>query len=236
MANWFGDAGHGGTDPGAVCGSLVEKAMNLIVALEWKVEMERHGEKVTLSRSDDRTLSLTQRCNMEKLGKYDYCISFHHNAGGGDGYEVYHTLKGGRGKELALKVAEEFKKIGQNPHGTGVKTRQSTKYPGKDYYTMIGDTRSAAIITEFCYLDSKDNNIADTIEELKSEGRAIAKACLKQIGKEYKEVIKEQPKSQSSDDKWYKIHIGAFRDRENALKLLDKAKEKGFVNVYMTIE
>ena len=73
------DAGHGGLDPGAVNGSLVEKDVNLDVAYRLKAVLEANNYIVFMTRTDNSTLSNADR--------YTYCnslnasllISIHHN-------------------------------------------------------------------------------------------------------------------------------------------------------------
>lgn len=170
------DPGHGGKDPGAINSQTTEKDMNLAVGLEVKRLLTLNGFDVKLTRETDVFLDLTDRCNISNQFKADYFISVHHNAGGGDGYEVIHSIHHGKGVDLANYLAQEFRAIGQNPHGVAVYDKASTKYPGHDYFTVIENTHAPAIISEFCYVDSKDFTIADTVQELLAEAQAIAKA------------------------------------------------------------
>ena len=43
MAKVFIGVGHGGSNPGAVSGGLVEKDINLVMALAMGEELRRHG-------------------------------------------------------------------------------------------------------------------------------------------------------------------------------------------------
>ena len=108
----------------------------------------------------------------------DLVISIHNNAGGGDGFEVYHTVGGGKGKVLAQNIEAEVKKI-QNSRG--LKTKKDVD--GTDYYGMIRLTNAPAVICEGVFVDNAtDVQIADTAEEQRAFGYAYARGILKTLG------------------------------------------------------
>lgn len=81
------DAGHGGSDPGAVSNGLEEKDLNLQAALYMYDRFRQLGIPVILTRDDDTTLSRTERLNtMRSLGNGSdvLILSNHINAGGGE--------------------------------------------------------------------------------------------------------------------------------------------------------
>ena len=88
----------------------------MTVGLKLKELLLAKGFNVKLSRESDITLSLTERCNMANSWGADYFIGIHHNAGGGDGWEIIHTIhtKQSEGDELAEAIGKEFTKTGQN--------------------------------------------------------------------------------------------------------------------------
>ena len=108
----FLDCGHGGSDPGAVHGGLIEKNMTLVCAKAACELLKRNGQTVMLSRTDDRYMTLNERAKMANAWGADAFISFHFNAGGGSRGEVIHSVYGGKGKELAEKIAEQIKRLG----------------------------------------------------------------------------------------------------------------------------
>lgn len=177
MARVFINAGHGGKDPGAV-GYIVEKDVNLNMAIACKEYLEAHGVEVRISRSkdEDETLNeITRECNEFNP---DLAISIHNNAGGGDGFEVYHTIYGGTGKTLAENIEAEVKAIGQNSRG--VKTRKGSN---GDYYAFIRNTKAPAVICEGVFVDNAaDAAQADTLQEQKDFGVSYAKGALKTLG------------------------------------------------------
>ena len=75
------DAGHGGTDPGALgVGGLREKDVNLGVARQLARKLEARGFEVVLTRDDDRALSLEERTAIAESAGGDVFISIHANA------------------------------------------------------------------------------------------------------------------------------------------------------------
>jgi N-acetylmuramoyl-L-alanine amidase len=72
------DAGHGGKDPGAIGPSRIkEKNINLSTALRVKKELEKAGAIVTLTRSTDVFLELSERTAIANSSDYDAFISIH---------------------------------------------------------------------------------------------------------------------------------------------------------------
>ena len=179
------DPGHGGTDAGAVK-YLREEDVNLTMALACRDFLELHDVAIWMSRTKDVNTDLNKMCrDINKWGA-DLAISVHNNAGGGDGFEVYHSLVGGKSRTLAKNIETKVKEIGQNSRG--LKTRRSTKFPGQDYYGFIRMTNCPAVICEGVFVDNKtDVRIADTLAEQRLFGYAYAKGVLKTLG------IKEKP-------------------------------------------
>jgi N-acetylmuramoyl-L-alanine amidase len=73
------DPGHGGTEMGSTGpDGTPEKTLNLRLGLQVADAMRAQGLDMTLTRADDRTVSLTERTDMA-MG-YDMVLSLHHNA------------------------------------------------------------------------------------------------------------------------------------------------------------
>lgn len=216
----YEDPGHGGTDPGAVK-YVREKDVNLTMALACRDELERHGVKVKMSRTTDKNTTITSMANEANSWGADLVVSFHNNAGGGDGFEVYHSIVGGTGKTLAQNIEAEVKKIGQNSRG--LKTKKNSS--GLDYYGMIRLTKAPAVICEGAFVDNaKDVQIIDTEAEQKAFGVAYAKGILKTLGIAYKEPVKPAAPTGTI----YRVQVGAFAQKANAEALVEKLKKAGF--------
>lgn len=174
----FVDIGHGGSDGGASSFGLVEKEINLAVGLYLKQLLIDSGFDVKLSRENDIFIDLRDRSNMANNWKSDIFVSVHHNASGGDGWEIIHSMmsnKKDKSRKLAEYIGKEFTNIGQNPRQKPIFSRESTNYPGNDYYTVLRYCNMPCVITEFAFLDSNDRFIIDTSEKMKKEAEAIYK-------------------------------------------------------------
>ena len=106
------DAGHGGKDPGAV-GYVVEKDVNLAIALKVAKVLEMDGAKVVLTRDGDYFVTLSGRVQIANSAGCDIFISIHANSGpsSATGFEVYHYYTSSRGTTLATYVDEEIAKL-----------------------------------------------------------------------------------------------------------------------------
>lgn len=178
MARVFIGVGHGGADPGAV-GYLVEKNVNLKMATACYQYLTVRGVEVKLSRTGDASDGLMTR--IERCNAYapDLALDIHNNAGGGDGFEVFHSIIGGTGKQLAKNIEKEVVKIGQNSRG--IKTKKNSY--GRDYFGFIRKTKCPAVICEGVFVDNRvDAAQADTDAECRKFGEAYARGILATLG------------------------------------------------------
>lgn len=179
MAKVYIDPGHGGSDPGAVK-YIIERDVNLVMALACRDYLNANGVSTKMSRASNSTdTGINSMAREANSWGADLVISIHNNAGGGDGFEVYHTIGDGKGKVLAQNIEAEVEKIGQNSRG--LKTRKDVD--GTDYYGMIRLTDAPAVICEGVFVDNAtDVQIADTAGEQRAFGYAYAKGILKTLG------------------------------------------------------
>ena len=200
----FIGVGHGGADNGAVANGLKEDNLNLAIALACRDELKRHGVEVGISRTKDEADPLAEEIKECNAFNPDYAVEIHNNAGGGDGVEIFHTLKGGKGKTLAQNILNEIIAIGQNSRG--LKTKKNDR--GTDFYGWIRQTKAPACLIEGAFVDNKkDIAIIDTAAEQKKMGIAIAKGVLKTLGVKW------------AEDKKYSLTISNLtKGRANALK------------------
>ncbi|MGL4617093.1 MAG: N-acetylmuramoyl-L-alanine amidase family protein [Mycoplasmoidaceae bacterium] len=222
MANWLFDYGHGGHDSGAVNGARTEKNDVLKIGRLVDKIMLENGENIRLTRTNDTFLSLEQRCNIEKAGKYDYFVSFHRNAhsSSASGVETYSLSTTGKGRELAEKVQNELKGFFIN---RGCKTAN---------YYVLKYTNCPAILIEIGFISSsEDNRIFDNnINEI---AKAISKALLKQVGKTLNDNKPVPPVTPPTSEKGWRVCIGYYKGYNNAKSALEEAKQKGFTSAYM---
>ncbi|MCL2672077.1 MAG: N-acetylmuramoyl-L-alanine amidase [Clostridiales bacterium] len=74
------DPGHGGTDPGAVSGTRLEKNDNLYLALAVRQRLQALGQTVVMTRTADRFVSLAERSTISNENNADLLVSIHRNA------------------------------------------------------------------------------------------------------------------------------------------------------------
>ena len=219
--------GHGGSDPGAVANGIKEKDVNLEVALACYAFLVKHGVSVKISRTKDAEVWIEKRVKDANAFGADLAIDIHHNAGGGDGAEVYHTKYLGKGATLARNILTEMQFIGQNSRGAKIKKNSS----GNDYFSFIRDTTMPAVLCECAFLDNKtDVKIIDTKAERVKMGEAIAKGILKTLGIP---VIVEKLVT-NTQKKIYTVQVGAYVNKANAEVQVKKLKKAGFDGYIVT--
>lgn len=180
MAKVFLSAGHGGSDPGAVANGLREEEINLNALLACQAELVRHGVTVVCSRVTDENDPVGQEVKEANASGADVAVSFHANAGGGDGFEAFYWSSSSKGKKLAQLCEKYVKAMGQNSRGL--------KSGNKLYF--IKNTNMTSVLVESFFVDNvNDKQIGDTLAEQKAFGVAYAKAILEYLGIAYKEPV-----------------------------------------------
>lgn len=192
MTDWINDAGHGGSDPGAVSKGNTEKNYTLEAELYVHKRLKELGIDNDVTRSSDVTLDENPRVN--KVKNYKYCLSHHFNAGGGTGAEFIHSIYSDGKFESIL--AEEFKKAGYP-----VRRIFDRKGVSGDYYYI--HRRTGACRTTIIEYDFVDGANSEKIKGKKyREGmyEAVVKAVCREEGKPYK-PLKEEKKVEQYDSK-----------------------------------
>ena len=156
------DAGHGGTDSGAVSSTGVrEKDLTLKIAQAMYQEFQRRGIPVTLIRGTDETISPTDRVN-RILAAYGnnpnvIVISNHINAAGSgyqgaEGAEVIYALR--NTNRLADNILNSLNNAGQV-----VRKSYQRRLPSdtsKDYYFIHRNTgNTEPVIVEYGFIDNQ---------------------------------------------------------------------------------
>ena len=176
MSKVFLSAGHGGSDPGAVGFGMKEKDINLNIMLACLDELVKHGVTVVCSRTKDENDPVGNEVKEANASGADVAVSFHTNAGGGNGSESYYWTNDLKGQKLATLCEKHAKSIGQNSRG--IKS-------GNHLY-FIKNTNMTAVLCECAFIDNDtDNDIIDTTAEQKAFGVAYAKAILEYLGIDY---------------------------------------------------
>lgn len=216
MAKVFLSAGHGGSDPGAVGNGLKEKDINLQIMLACQAELVRHGVTVVCSRTTDENDPVQAEVREANASGADIAVSFHTNAGGGDGSESFCYSSSSKGRKLAELCEKHTKAIGQNSRGVKTNNLMFTRA-----------TNMTAVLCECAFIDTKkDIAIVDTLAEQQAFGVAYAKAILEYLGIAYKAPAASTPAAASG--KLYRVQVGAYKEKANAEKMMAELKAKGY--------
>ena len=146
------DPGHGGSDPGAVNGSLHEADAALAIAKKVGALLEARGVQVKYTRTADNAVSLADRCKISDTFGADVFVSIHLNSAenkNASGIETWrYSNVGARTKALAENVQTEL--IGATgAKNRGVKTTSSL-------YVLKHTTASAVLIEAGFLSNSKE--------------------------------------------------------------------------------
>ena len=165
------DAGHGGSDPGAVSGNLKEKDFTLKAANYMYDRFKELGVPVTITRDTDRTLTRNERLNtMRNTFGNDskvLVLSNHINAGNGEGAEVVYPLR--TSSTLPSMILDKIGEKGQIKRK--IYQRVLPENPSKDYYYIMRETpNTTALLIEYGFIDNPkdqrklENNLLDYVE------------------------------------------------------------------------
>ena len=120
-------------------------------------------------------------------------------------------------KVLNDEVVKVMKSLDKNAKDRGVKCKD---------WTVIQKASMPSVLLEYAFYSNLDdlkilkNNRSELVE-------ATVKAICQYFGIEYKKEIA------TNTNKLYKVCVGAYKDKDNADKILKEAKEKGFKDAYI---
>lgn len=191
------DAGHG-VETAGKCSpdkTYYEHEFNLDVAKRLKINLERCGFGVVMTRSDEHDVSLSDRCKIANDANADIFVSIHTNASGDNwsdakGWQIHILGKGGNAEKLAGYIETESKSLGLTDRGIIVAN-----------YQVLRDTTMPAVLIEHGFHTNKDE-----VELLKSDSfrdkcaEADAKGICDYFGTTYIEQPPSTGKSISVND------------------------------------
>jgi len=147
------DAGHGAYDPGKVAGSVLEKDINLAIALKLQTFLETGGATVFMTRLNDEALSSTKsgdmytRRNLANASQADIFVSIHQNSyhrGGVQGAQVFYFNTSDNSRKLAEHIQQQIKEF------TIPNNRLQAK--ANENYYVLRQTLMPAVIVECGFL------------------------------------------------------------------------------------
>lgn len=204
------DAGHGGTDPGAVYEGRMEKDDTLRLTLAVGEILAKNGIDVVYTRTTDVYQTPFEKAKLANESGADFFISFHRNssprANQYNGVEVLLYDKRGIKYEMAENILGAMGELGFRE--IGIKER-----PG---LVVLRRTKMPALLLEIGFINSDvDNQLYDEKFEEIAEGIAGA-------------VLGTLTENEIEGPVYYRVQTGAFRNRDNAERMLYQLTDSGF--------
>lgn len=168
------DAGHGGSDCGALRNNINEKDITLDIAKRVQTQLEKKGYIVAMTRTDDTYVSLQDRVDFSEIFNPDIFISIHVNSSNSEtpsGIETHYY------KDNSLKLAKYLHASMLN----NINAKDRGLFKSKFY--VINHTTAPAILLEIGFI-SNPNERAQLITE--SRKNATAKAIFEGIDEYFK--------------------------------------------------
>ena len=197
------DCGHGGTDSGAIGLDYNEKDYNLEIGKMLIDKLKEYDCIPLITRDKDVYLSLSDRVEISNKNNCDVFISIHCNS--------YLDSKS--------NGFESFSYTGNSSLQKSIHTELTKVLPLKDRgmkkanFYVLKHTKAKAVLLELGFISNK--NDSTILYENKSK---IVNAIVNGIVKEYNLKSKSQ----------YTVQLGVFNNKDNAEKLVNELKEKGY--------
>lgn len=141
------DAGHGGTDTGAINGQLYEKNANLAIAQKLGDKLKRKGHTVIYTREKDKSLMLQKRCDISNESGCDFFVSIHCNGSTNKNASGIETFKfpniNGITRKLAVNIQDSLIKNFPEEKNRGVK---------EEKYYVLKNTKCPAVLVEVGFI------------------------------------------------------------------------------------
>lgn len=177
------DAGHGGTEPGAVYGKLMEKDLNLDIAIRLNELLKAKNIKTYMIREDDSFVGLYERAFIANSLNAKLFLSIHNNAIGDpnfDGTMTLYNVKSSEGRDFN---SYNFARIIQNSllKTLGSKNRNLRERPD---LVVLKATKMPAALAEIAFLTNKgDRNKLQTPEYRQKVAQALCDAIIESLSK-----------------------------------------------------
>lgn len=143
------DPGHGGSEPGAVVGSVKEKDLNLDIGLKLKKLLEESGARVFMIRDDDTFVSHFVRAGMANEVDADVFISIHNNSAG-SGASGTETLYFPEPEKKAFATAIQKAMVSN----LGLNDRGICERPG---IVVTRETKMPSALVEVAFMTNKND-------------------------------------------------------------------------------
>ena len=187
----FIDAGHGGTDPGALGYGYRESDLNLQVEKKVESKLKSKGIDVKMSRNSDIFYSLSERAEMANDYGADAFVSIHQNsaeAKSANGIETYYNRNKEEDKPLSNDIQKQvISQTGAN--NRGVKNAEFTVLVKSEMISALVEcgfiTNESEVkkLSDSSYQDKLATGIADGIEDYLKSNVIIEESQMAASGK-----------------------------------------------------
>lgn len=180
------DAGHGGTQAGAVYGGVNEKDLNLSIAKKLNEKLKALGIVTYMTRTNDATVGLYERSDLANNKNADLLVSIHNNAGAsnvtGSMTLYYPSSSKTKGKLSSYEFASIVQKYLVNT--LGAKNLGVIERPG---LAVLRTSNMPAVIAEIGYM-SNNTELAKlkTSAYQEKAAEALKNAVVESLEKMYK--------------------------------------------------
>lgn len=213
------DLGHGGRDPGAIGPNKTHEAdLVLAIGKELNELLKGYSLEVKFTRLSNIYLSLTERAKIANDFKADYFLSIHINSASDKtvrGVEVWqYSNKSEKLNKFSNGLCTDISKI-FNIRNRGIKLSKEL--------SVLRNTKMPAALIE---VDFISNAQAEKDLKINANIRAVAIAIKNNLVKLFDLKV-------STSDTLYKVCIGSYKYKNNALNQVKLAKDKGFKDTYI---
>ena len=220
---WYLDFGHGAKDPGALGSNNTKESDTVLkIGMIIKNNLEKALEKVITTRCDDKYYSLDYRSSKANKEACDYFVSLHMNASSNKsakGCEVWVYDEKSKLYTLSKDICTNLSKTINTPN-RGVKI-------SKDF-SVLRKTKMPALLIEIDFISNIE------VEASLSSSKYI-KDIANSISSSLLDFVNKSVVIDSSNTNFYRVCIGSYKDKSNALKCKDEAIAKGFKDAYISI-
>jgi N-acetylmuramoyl-L-alanine amidase len=158
------DPGHGGSDSGAQASGIIEKELNLDIALRTKSLLENAGFSVIMTRTTDTYVSLAGRAAIANISNADIFISIHGNAFNRSARGVETFWYGKFEKANSMRLANLLQ------NNVVSKTNISNRRVAEGNFHVIRETEIPSALVEVGFID----NPSDAAKLKQSKYRQLA--------------------------------------------------------------
>ena len=213
------DLGHGGNDSGAIgLNKTYESNIVLAIGKELNKLLKNYELEVKFTRISDTYISLSERVKIANDFKADYFLSIHINSSTDNsvrGTEIWqYSNKNNKLNKFSNKLCKDISNI-FNIRNRGVKFSQN--------FFVLRNTNMPSALIEVDFISNidaeKDLNISDNIKAI---ALAIKDNLLDLFGLD-----------KDTNNSLYRVCIGSYKDKNNAINQVKLAKDKGFTDAYI---